>query len=75
MERLRLSASELRDDLAQERRREVGELFRQGKRQVEIAAALGITQARVSQIMRNIPRVRSGRRRAMAHVTYAGAAT
>ena len=63
MKRQKLSRGVERWDLADERRRQVQELYTQGYRQTEIADQLGITQARVSQIMLGIERNRTNKRK------------
>jgi predicted transcriptional regulator len=49
-------------DLATRRRAEVEALYQAGKKQTEIADILGVTQARVSQIMSDIERRRTNKR-------------
>ena len=52
-----------REALAAERKHAVEEMYRQGYKQMEIAKAVGISQARVSQIMANVERARTNKRR------------
>ena len=51
-----------RDELADLRRQQVIDLYQKGFRQTEIADRLGITQARVSQILLTVERKRINKR-------------
>lgn len=61
--RLQMAGFKPKVDLATQRRADVKRLYEAGHRHTEIADALGITQARVSQIMLEIDRKRTNKRR------------
>jgi len=63
MERLKLLRPDDRADLAYQRRREVEAMHNQGYLQTQIAEILGITQARVSQIVTSFAKTRNNKRR------------
>lgn len=63
MRRLRLPRIHERFTTAADRRAQVADLYREGYKQTEIADILGITQARVSQIMMGVERNRTNKRR------------
>jgi predicted transcriptional regulator len=74
MYRLNLDRVDERADLAEARRKQAVTLYNQGYRQVEIADFLGITQARVSQIMSRINKATKRRSLRMQHAGSARAA-